>query len=62
MAEVVRRLPLVREVWDSNLEPIKIYTWPTTRHRCNLDCVDLGAKPRRWAPLTRDTRKGIKRI
>jgi len=23
---------------------------PTTRHRCNLDCVGLGAKPRRWAP------------
>jgi len=20
---------------------------PTTRHRCNLDCVGLGAKPRR---------------
>jgi len=32
---------------------------PTTRHRCNLDC---GAKPQRWAPLTRDTRKGIKRV
>jgi len=25
-------------------------------------CVGLGAKPRRWAPLTRDTRKGIKRV
>jgi len=35
---------------------------PTTRHRCNLDCVSLGAKPRRWAPLTRDTRKGIKQV
>jgi len=35
---------------------------PTTRHRCNLDFVGLGAKPRRWAPLTRDTRKRIKRI
>jgi len=32
---------------------------PTTRHRYNLDCVGLGAKPRRWAPLTRDTQKGI---
>jgi len=31
----------------------------TTRHRCNLDCVGLGAKPRRWTPLTRDTRKGV---
>jgi len=30
---------------------------PTTRHRCNLVCVNLGAKSRRWAPLTRDTRK-----
>jgi len=26
---------------------------PTTRHRCNRDCVGLGAKPRRWTPLTR---------
>jgi len=37
---------------------------PTTCHSCNLDCVGLGAKPRRWAPLTHDTRKGrpIKRV
>jgi len=28
---------------------------PTTRHHCNLDCMGLGAKQRRWAPLTRDT-------
>jgi len=35
---------------------------PTTCHRCNLDCMGLGAKPQRWAPLTRDTRKGIKRV
>jgi len=35
---------------------------PTTRHRCNLDCVVPGAKPQRWAPLTRDTQKGINRI
>jgi len=34
---------------------------PAARHRCNLDNVSLGAKPRRWAPLTRDTRKDIKR-
>jgi len=27
---------------------------PTTRHRCKLDCVGLGAKPLRWTPLTRD--------
>jgi len=25
-------------------------------------CVSSGTKPRRWAPLTRDTRKGIKRV
>jgi len=31
---------------------------PTTRHRCNLDCMGLGAKPRRWASLNRDSRKG----
>jgi len=35
---------------------------PTTRHRCNLDYVGRDAKPRRWTPLTRDTRKGIKRV
>jgi len=35
---------------------------PTTRHRCNLDCVSLGAKPQRWAPLTRDTQKGNKQV
>jgi len=35
---------------------------PTTRHRCNLDCGGLGAKPRSWAPFTRGTRKGIKRV
>jgi len=28
------------------------HTLPTTRHRCNFDCVGLGAKPRRWAPQT----------
>jgi len=35
---------------------------PTIRHRCNLYCVGLGAKPRRWAPFARDTRKNIKRV
>jgi len=35
---------------------------PMTRHRCNLDCVSSGAKPQRWASLTCDTLKGIKRI
>jgi len=35
---------------------------PTTRHRCSFDAVGPGAKPQRWAPLTRDTRKGIKRV
>jgi len=35
---------------------------PMIHHRCNLDCVGLGAKPRRWAPLTRDTQKDIKRV
>jgi len=38
------------------------HTLPTTRHRCNLDCVSPGAKPRRWKPPIRDTRKGIKRV
>jgi len=35
---------------------------PTTHHHCNFDCMGLGAKPQRWAPLTRDTGKGIKRV
>jgi len=30
---------------------------PMTRHRCNLWSVDPGAKPRIWAPLTRNTRE-----
>jgi len=38
------------------------HTLPTTRHRYKLDCMGLGAKPRRWASLTRDTRKGIKQV
>jgi len=38
------------------------HTLPTTRHRCNLDWVGIGAKPPKTAPLTRDTRKGIKRV
>jgi len=38
------------------------HTLPTTRHRCNLDSVSLGLKPWRWAPLTRNTRKGIKQV
>jgi len=34
-----------------------------SRHRCNLDvCMGPGAEPQNWAPLTRDTRKGIKRV
>jgi len=42
MAEVVRRLPLLREVWDSNSEPIKSpHKLPTTRHCCNLDVWSL---------------------
>jgi len=31
-------------------------------HRSLVTPVGPGAKPRRWAPLTRDTRKSIKRI
>jgi len=33
---------------------------PMTCHCCNLKVwVSSGAKPRRWASLTRDTQKGI---
>jgi len=35
------------------------YTLPMTCHRCNLEVWAL-VQPWRWAPLTRDTRKGIK--
>jgi len=33
------------------------HTLPTTRNCCNVECVSPGAKPRSWAPLTRDTGK-----
>jgi len=38
------------------------HTLPTTNRRCNLRVWAPGAKQRRWGPLTRDTRKGIKRV
>jgi len=40
------------------------YPLPTTRHCCNLDVWALAAsaKPQSWAPLTRDTQKGAKRV
>jgi len=59
MAQVVRRSLLVQEVWSSNPEPVKS---PTHCQQLATVCVGLGAKPRRWAPLTRNTRKGIKRV
>jgi len=34
---------------------------PTTRHLATL-MFGPGAEPRRWAPLTGDTRKDIKRV
>jgi len=45
----------------SNLQYINglIYMDLMTCHYCNLDCVGLGAKPQRWAPLTCYTWKGI---
>jgi len=49
-AQVVRRLLLVREVWGSNLEPIKS---PTRCQRlataATLMCWGPGAKPQSWA-------------
>jgi len=38
------------------------HTLPTTRHRYNLWSAGSGANPLRWASLTHDTRKGIKRV
>jgi len=63
----VRRSLLVRKVWGSNPEPIKS---PTRCQRLataatfevTFEVWAHGAKPRRWAPLTRDTRKGNKRV
>jgi len=59
MVKVVRSLFMVREVWfqipsRSNLlhvanETPSLQPW----------CVGSGAKPRSWAPLTRDTGKGL---
>jgi len=61
MTQVTRRLPLVQEVWGSNLEKIKS---PTRCQRlataATLMMGGLGEKARRWTPLTRGTRKGIK--
>jgi len=54
-----KRLPLVREVWGSNPEQINLSHVANNSQLLQRCCVDPGAKPRRWAPLTRDTRKGI---
>jgi len=62
IAQVTRRLLLVREVWGSYPEPIKFPTRCQRSPPLQPWCVVPGAKPRRWAPLTRDTRKGIKRV
>jgi len=40
MAQVVRRLPLVRKVWGSRADQIS-HALPTTHHRCNLDVWTL---------------------
>jgi len=61
MAQVVRRSLLVPEVFKSRADQIS-HTLPMIRHRCNFWSVVPGAKSRRRAPLTRDTRKGIKRV
>jgi len=62
MAQMVRRLPLVWEVWGSNSKPIRS---PTHCQRlvtaATLICGS-GAKPQRLALLTHDTRKGIRRV
>jgi len=39
----------------------QIYTLPTTHYRCNVEVWAL-TQLRRWASLTRDTRKDIKRV
>jgi len=51
MAQVVRRSLLVHLPHVANNSPL-LQPW----------CVGPGAMPRRWAPLTRDTRKGIKGV
>ena len=56
----VTRLSLEREVWDSNLRPVKSDTvLPMARHRCDIcskrAVLPSGALTRKWAPQTRYT-------
>jgi len=44
----------IKPTWDKKLASNDFVLRPLS--------VGLGAKPRRWAQLTRDIRKGIKRI
>jgi len=50
MTQVLRRLLLVRKVWTNDSPPLQSWS------------VVPGAKLRRWAPLTSESRKGIKRV
>jgi len=61
MAQVLKRSLLVREEWESNPEPIKS---PTRCQRVATVAILMCGPWRKAAemPLTRDTRKGIKRV
>jgi len=61
MAQVVRRLPMVRRYGSSNPEPIKSRILANVSQPLQPWFVSPGIKLWRWALLTRETRKDIKR-
>ena len=64
VCRVVTCLSLEREVWDSNLGPVKSDTMlPTARHRCEISSkgamLSTGAMTQKGAPPTRYTLRPI---
>jgi len=59
MAEMLTRVPRVREDWSSNSGPAKSYTTlQTVRHRFNIYASNSVALALCWAPQTRYTLRG----
>jgi len=59
---LIRCLLLVREVWGSNPEPIKPLTRCQWLATAAILMCGFWRKLRSWTLLTRDIRKGIKRV
>jgi len=53
---------LDRKVWGSKPRAYLISTHCQLLATAQTWSVDLGAMPRKWAPLTHDTWKGVKRV